>query len=242
MPFSLTTVNFFAGMINMKLVLPVIHHIDKDTTWEQAEIAYKCGADGIFLISHYDDDIVLGPIGKEISHENWKNSYGDKFKVGLNLLHTKALDSFDTVIDYELDALWLDNAGITSLGISPLTKALIDKIKINKTELFASVAFKYQANESNPALAAKTAQENGFIATTSGAATGSAPSVEKIALMSKATGGQLGIASGMTLENIYEFIPYLSHILVATGVSIDEHRFNPLILKDFINICHNFKS
>jgi predicted TIM-barrel enzyme len=226
----------------MKLVLPVIHHIDKDTTWEQAEIAYKCGADGVFLISHYDEDIVLGPIAKEINSENWKNFYGNKFKLGLNLLHTKAVDSFDIVTNYGLDALWLDNAGINSAGISSLTISLIEKMKQTPIEVFASVAFKYQTHDPLPGQAARLVQTHGFIATTSGAATGSAPSVEKIALMSKATNGQLGVASGMTLENIPEFIPYLSHILVATGVSVDEHRFNPVLLKEFVDICHNFKS
>lgn len=226
----------------MKLVLPVIHHIEKDTTWEQAEIAYKCGADGIFLISHYDEDIVLGPIAKEINNEKWKNSYGNKFKLGLNLLNTKALDSFDMVVDYNLDTLWLDNAGINSAGISSLTLSLMEKMKKTPVEVLASVAFKYQTHEPLPAQAAKIAQNNGFIATTSGAATGSAPSLEKIAFMSQATNGQLGVASGMTLENISDFIPYLSHILVATGVSIDEHRFDPVLLKQFVEICHNFKS
>lgn len=242
MLFSLIMVNFFAGTIDMKLVLPVIHHIEKDTTWEQAEIAYKCGADGVFLISHYNEDIVLGPIAKEINSENWKNHYGDKFKIGLNLLHTQALDSFDTVVSYGLDALWLDNAGISSGGVSSLGNSLLQRNKNKSIEIFASVAFKYQAHEALPGVAAKIAQEHGFIPTTSGSGTGSAPSLEKIALMSKATNGQLGVASGMTVDNISEFIPYLSHILVATGVSIDEHRFNPKLLKEFVDICHSFKS
>ena len=225
----------------MKIVLPVIHHIDKDTTWEQAEIAYKCGADGIFLISHFNEDLDLPPIAKEISQENWKTPSGKEFKLGLNLLNTHHLNSFDIVKDYDLDYLWLDHAGINSSGISESGKILVQKYSQHpKIDIFASVAFKYQATDPNPPLAAQIADSFGFIATTSGAGTGSAPSVDKIQSMNVTASGRLAVASGMTVENIKNFIPYLSHILVATGVSIDEHRFNNKKLKQFIDICHNY--
>ena len=66
----------------------------------------------------------------------------------------------------------------------------------------------------------------GFIPTTSGSGTGSAPDLEKIVAMSRATGGVLAIASGMTPWNVAQYAPYLSHILVATGIALDEHRID----------------
>lgn len=222
----------------MKYVLPVIHHIDKDTTWEQATLAYQCGADGVFLISHFNEDMELAPIAREILDENWLNRKKQKFTVGLNLLNTTPLDALDIVLKYKLDALWLDNAGINSTGISVYGQKIIEQHIINsEIKIFASVAFKYQAHEPNPAKAAQVVDSLGLIATTSGSGTGSAPSLDKIASMVPDS-GQLAVASGMTVENISNFKPYLSHILVATGVSVDDHHFDKDLLKKFIEICH----
>ena len=220
----------------MSLVLPVIHHLDENTTLEQAEIAHKCDADGIFLISHFNRDKDLAPIASSI-----KKLYPqENFKVGLNLLNTHPLNTFEIVEKYNLDSLWLDTPGINSNGLSRLAHDLIEKMKNSPSiEVFASLAFKYQAVENFPAKAALFAKENGFIPTTSGTKTGIPPSVEKITEMSKATDGLLAVASGMDVDNIKNYSQYLSHILVATGVSIDEHRFDKDLLQKFIKLCRN---
>jgi uncharacterized protein len=60
------------------------------------------------------------------------------------------------------------------------------------------------------------------VVTTSGPGTGRAPELEKIKIMGEAAkqcGRGLAIASGVTPENVAQFMPYATHILVATGVS-----------------------
>ena len=210
-----------------KFVYPVIHHLNAKLTLEQATICHQAGADGVFLISHENKDNELPELGIEIKETL-------KMKVGLNLLATPAVQSFDIVQKSKLDMLWLDNAGVSSEGLSPLGMLLKDLVNYKKLELFASVAFKYQKYESNPKEAAYLALKSGFIPVTSGSATGVSPAVEKIKEMSEAVGGNLGVASGMNLENIDNYKKYLKYILVATGVSVDEHHFDYELLKAFI--------
>lgn len=61
------------------LILPVIHHIDDKTSLEQAEVAFDAGADGVFLISHEGEDLVLANLGQIIKTRH------DTKLVGLNL-------------------------------------------------------------------------------------------------------------------------------------------------------------
>ena len=127
---------------------------------------------------------------------------------------------------------------VSSLGLCFEGLTLQAWAKENKhIDVFASVAFKYQAEDPNPSLAAQLAQSAGFIPTTSGAGTGKAPTVEKIASMYEATGGLLAVASGMTPENIAQFKPYLSHVLVSTGISKDEYHFDLDKLENFIKFA-----
>lgn len=106
--------------------------------------------------------------------------------------------------------------------------------KFPAISVFGSVAFKYQPDEPNPAEAARQALAVGMIPTTSGAATGLAPEIAKIKGMSAAASGRLAVASGMTPDNVAEYAPHLSHILVATGVARDEHTLDPLLLRRFV--------
>ena len=59
------------------------------------------------------------------------------------------------------------------------------------------------------------------VVTTSGPATGVPPSEEKIRVMGAAArrrGGSLAVASGVTAENIFLFLPHAESFLVGTGV------------------------
>jgi predicted TIM-barrel enzyme len=142
----------------------------------------------------------------------------------------------DAVPDLNLDYLWGDNCGVSSKGLTTRGEELSAWAKRHPNQrVFASVAFKYQPAEPDPAEAARQALAAGFIPTTSGSATGSPPTLEKIRSMSEAAGGKLAIGSGMTVENVREYIPYVSHILVSTGISQDEHRWDQARMRAFVN-------
>lgn len=210
-------------------VFPVIHYLNHDLALQQVDLARICGADGVFLISHHGNDDELVQVAAEA-----KGLYPD-FKIGINLLSEGALDACTKAADANLDMVWADDMGVDSNGGNAMADSLSRFAReFPPIQLFASVAFKYRPDESNPPLAAKNAKQLGFVPTTSGSATGSAPEVQKIIDMYLATGGQLAIASGMSPENVADFAPYLSHILVATGVGLNEHRIDPQRLNQLI--------
>lgn len=214
-------------------VYPVIHYKDDITTMNEACIAYEAGADGVFLISHLGDNENLIPIAVNI-----KKTLG--FNVGLNFLGDDAMYTAKIVKEYGLDMVWSDYCGLSSEGLSLEGYQLHFWGEDNKhIEIFASVAFKYQADEPNPPLAAEFAKKYGFIPTTSGSGTGHAPTVEKIESMSVAAGGCLAVASGMTPKNIEQFKDHISHVLVSTGISRDEYHFDEELIKLFINLAKN---
>lgn len=202
-------------------ILPVIHYLDRDTAFAEVGTAVLCGADGVFLISHHGDDPDLLEVGVAIKKKH------PGFPIGINLLSTGAVDAARNAIALAFPMLWGDDLGVDSNGVNEAGR-LIETLRYSNPgfQVFASVAFKYRPHEPDPAKAAQNALEAGFIPTTSGSGTGSAPDLEKIVAMSRATGGVLAIASGMTPWNVAEYAPYLSHILVATGIAMDEHRID----------------
>lgn len=208
------------------LVFPVIH-IRSDAgplthALENAGMAFEAGADGVFLISMDGHDELLSYLGREV-----KMRHEDKL-VGLNYLTLGAQQAIARSASAGMDMTWSDNAHTHSSqpkeDAEPIAKALS---YFKGHRFFGGVAFKYQRREPFPDLAAIRAAELGFIPTTSGPGTGAAADLEKIIQMSKALdGGDLAIASGITPDNVLTFAPYLSHILVATGVSKNEHDFD----------------
>ncbi|MDF8364697.1 hypothetical protein [Achromobacter anxifer] len=196
----------------------------------QSELAFDAGAPGVFLISHNQHDAQLAPLGCEL-----KERHPDKF-VGVNHLGLSAIDSFTALLRSGLDGMWTDRPGVDSRGVQ--NKQLFELAREHPAlSVFASVAFKYQAADENPPQAARHALTAGYLPTTSGSATGVAAPLEKVKFMSAATGGRLAIASGMTAANISVLGPYLSHILVATGVSTDEYHFDYELLRQFLGLA-----
>lgn len=215
-------------------VLPVIHHLNADTTRDQAVLARNCGADGVFLISHYHFDqelLDLVPALREDCGQFW---------LGVNLLGERApAEAYRRAAAAGFDGVWLDYCGVDSLGanVQALHLARLRRrtqLGHKRLDVFASVAFKYQAPEPSPAMAALNALTLGFVPTTSGPATGKAPVLSKVQAMWDEADRTLAVASGLTPDNIASFAPYLSHALVATGVSRDEHHFDPELLRVFV--------
>ena len=203
-------------------ILPVVHHLNIALSHEQIDLAFEVGADGVFVISHDGDDTELMDVIIE-----QKKAHPERY-IGVNFLSMHyPVRAYNVAATTGADAVWLDNAGVDSTSIElGQYVAEAKRARAGNQHIFASVAFKYQAPEPDPVKAAVNALSLGFIPTTSGPGTGQAPEVQKIIDMSAATNGILGIASGMTPENVELYAPHLSHILVATGVSQDMHHFD----------------
>lgn len=104
------------------------------------------------------------------------------------------------------------------------------------------MAFKYQRTDPSPGVAALHAFQLGMIPTTSGDQTGRAPSINKIQLIRNTLPSEspLAVASGMTPENIEDYLPYVSHYLVSTGISSDGYHFDLKRLEQFIKAVHQY--
>lgn len=208
-------------------IIPVIHHLNKLTTHSEIQKAIDCKADGVFLISHHGGDRELLSIAIDAQQNN------PTFRFGINMLSSSPLDAVALAAKGGIQMVWGDDVGVDSSGlnalgleIATLHEALQEEVPAITVEIFAGVAFKYRIYELQPAEAARQAFKAGFIPTTSGIATGMAPDLGKIVAMSNATNGVLAVASGITPENVAQYAPYLSHILVATGIAIDEYTMD----------------
>ena len=215
----------------------VIHHQSADLTLEQAQAVLALGADGVFLISHEGQDAALPPLAQQLvqRYSHARTLRGQRPVWGLNLLQTPPLAALELAGQAGADALWVSAPGVTSAGVTPEGHNLAQSMRRwPQVSVWGCVAFKYQPDEPDPPAAAAAALALGMHPTTSGAGTAQAPDVTKIAAMSQAVQGRLAIASGMTVENVERYAPWVSDILVSTGVSLDAHHVDPARLTAFL--------
>jgi hypothetical protein len=204
-------------------VWPVIHVRDPATALSNAALAAQLGAHGVFLIQMEGNDGRLDPIAKTI-----KEHY-PPLVLGVNYLSMEADFALGRAIRQEYQASWTDNPGVRSDSTHAMGEACADQLRhYPDHEFFAAVAFKYQRVDPDPAGAAQKALAMGMLPTTSGAATGVAPDVEKLAAIRAGIGpeARLAVASGVTPENAAAMKPFVTDFLVATGIGQDFYTFD----------------
>lgn len=217
------------------VIVPVIHYADEGQAMRNAERAFAAGCDGVLLI-----DMAMGhsqPLLRAACAI--KARWAEKL-VGVNLLGVDpqvAVKMSDTL---GLDMTWIDEQ-LTHSGGAPWMEARrVAKARARGDHLiFVGTAFKYQPHEPDAATAALKASEFGFIPTTSGPATGRPADLSTIKDLWEVMGpeSRLAVASGVTPENIAAFAPFVSHVLVSTGVSSSFHEFDPKGLQELVTAC-----
>ena len=211
-----------------KLFYTVIHVEDLEQTLINADYAYSNGADGIFLINHAVSTGMLLNI-----YQNVRKKYLHNW-IGLNFLGLDA-DEAMQILPEDADGLWTDNAEIDESGNNIFPWEWYVKFKKTHPEssYFGGVAFKYQRHVENLESAAEKAAACMDVICTSGAGTGVAASIEHVQRLSTAKGKrQLALASGVTPENIADFLPYADCFLVATGISKSFRMLDPDKVKE----------
>lgn len=201
---------------NRHTLLPVIHAETEEQVLRNADIARGAGCDGIFLINH------------SISAEELLEIHGavaaalPDWWVGVNCLGAAPEDVFSALRD-SVDGLWADNARIDEEEDAQSDAETIRASREAsgwKGLYFGGVAFKYQRPVRDHARAARLAAGFMDVVTTSGPGTGQAAPVEKIRTMKQAIGSfPLAIASGITPENIHDYLDHADCFLVATGIA-----------------------
>lgn len=205
-------------------VLPVIHVADFDQARRNTDIAHAAGADGVFLINHHIGSSELLRIYHAVAaeHPNWW--------IGLNCLDRSPLQVF-AEIPATLSGLWVDNAGIEEGRTLQQFATSVQEVRAKAGWAglyFGGVAFKYQRPVDDLAAAGRIAKNYIDVVTTSGPGTGKAAAVSKIATLRESLGDHpLAIASGITPENVSEYLEIADCFLVATGISASFTELNP---------------
>ncbi len=204
--------------------LAVVHVEGGRQALRNAKIALQGGADGVFLINHgevaYHSLIEIYQMIRENLPSLW---------VGINCLDvgTAAIIYIPT----NTAGLWVDNAYISE-GENPTFRAKqflnLRKDRNWQGLYFGGVAFKYQKEVVDVAKVARLAMPFVDVITTSGLGTGQPADIGKIRTMKDAIGDHpLAIASGVTPENVSQYMPHADCFLVATGISTSHTELDP---------------
>lgn len=208
--------NYHETFPKKHVVLPVIHVKDTDHAIRNASIAQEAGADGVFLIS------MRGmPHTKLTQVQRAVREQFGTWWIGVNYLDVPTVKVFSSATP-AISGIWVDDARINA-WISDQVEAeeiANSRVKSGWSGLyFGGVAFKYQEHVKDVALASQIATKYMDVVTTSGTGTGSAPDLEKITLMKARIGTHpLGIASGISPENVHNYKEVADCFLVATSL------------------------
>jgi len=218
------------------VVLPVVHVASTRQALWNVMVARDAGADGVFLINHSISDNTL----LHIHHEVLDAFPG--FWVGVNCLGLSVTKLFE-VVSPDVAGVWVDNAAIQEdreeHDLAEQVLAVQQQTKWPGL-YFGGVAFKYQRAVTDLASAARIAARYMDVVTTSGSSTGHAALREKIVAMKQALDDfPLAIASGITPENVGDYLDIADCFLVATGISRSFEELDPGLLDALLQKVRN---
>ncbi|MFT5194975.1 MAG: phosphoribosylanthranilate isomerase [Cellvibrionaceae bacterium] len=229
-----------------KSLYPVIHVQNVGQALRNAQIAFEAECDGVFLINHENEDGIRDLNYSDLLeiHAAVAAQFPDWW-IGVNCLDLAAADVFQH-LHPTVNGVWVDNGEIDET--KPEQQAAQKNLDAKSQSgwqgvYFGGVAFKYQRPLEKIEDAARAAAiAAGFIdvVTTSGPGTGETASIQKIKAMRKALGDKpLGLASGITPENIEQYLPWVDIFLVATGISHSFYELDAKKVRQLARIVHN---
>lgn len=221
-----------------KVILPVIHIKNGNLALKNAIIAKEAGADGIWIIDHnLKSNSDLSILANYIENEC-------KFWVGANYLGLGSNTAFEEAFKMDVRGVWTDNAGIEDDFVSEEAD-IVNELRLLAKDsclYFGGVAFKYQKPIYDLATVTKVAKGYVDVITTSGSGTGIAADIDKIKTIYEAAEGHpIAIASGITPENVEEYLPYVDAFLVSTGINKDFYNFDEERLKMLVDKINNYE-
>lgn len=218
--------------------LAVVHTTNKAQAIHDTSVAHENGADGVFLINHAISSQSLFDV-----YEKVRTVYPN-YWIGLNCLDLSTLNAVESA-PQTINGLWSDCANVPDNGIgdersTSAFEAFERRYKSSCALYFGGVAFKHQPQPTHLAQTTKLARGYMDVVTTSGYQTGKPPALTKIQTMnSNLRGHPFAIASGMTPENVREYMPYANCFLVNTGISDDEECLDPTLVRKFADVINN---
>ena len=205
-----------------RVLLPVIHPVGRDEAVASVEVAVAAGVKGVFVINQGMSEQQVLALMRDLHGRH------PTLWVGVNLLGFAPAEVLERGLqagDGRLDGIWSDNARIDEdAAQQPEAAAFVAARRERGWNglYFGGVAFKYQREVADAKLewAARLARGYMDVVCTSGPGTGHEARVEKVAAMRAGLGtdGALALASGVTTENVGNFLPYVDAYLVGTGI------------------------
>ena len=230
------------------IVLPVIHVLNYEQTHRNIVIAMEGGCPGVFLINHDFEKEKLLPIIKRI-----RATFSD-YWLGINFLAVTGEFAFPILGALQsegicIDGYWADDACIDE------RRGENDQIEANRITTarkesgwqglyIGGTAFKKQrdVDPAGYAYSAQLATRYMDVVVTSGIATGHAADVEKIKTFRTNCGDTaLAIASGITLDNVKDYVEDADLLMVATGINFKDDFYN-IDPKKLKNLMDSIKS
>ena len=219
------------------VVLPVIHVTSREQVLRNAAISRDAQADGIFLINHSISSKELLSL-----HSSVVDAFPDWW-IGVNCLDLHPVTAIAKVSS-RVAGVWVDNALIQEdQEKQPDAQAVLESRKLNnwKGLYFGGVAFKYQRHVDDLRSAVMVARNYMDVVTTSGPGTGRAAHIEKIRIMKEALDCfPLAIASGITPENVKDYLPISDCYLVATGISRNFEELDAPLVQGLVETVRNY--
>jgi len=201
---------FERSFINRKRAFIIAIHVtpDKEAWAADIEVARDEGADGIIVIRDYrtlvtDEDVL-------VAYDYARDRY-PRWWIGVNLLQHTPQDAVFR-IKHTTSGIWFDNVRIDE-GM-PFGNAYLSMVRAKSDALhpptpplfLPSIAMKYQEPVKNLAGVAKLAEPFADVIITSGDATGVPADFEKVKTLRAATDSPIGLASGISSDNVAQFI------------------------------------
>ncbi|OGI72237.1 hypothetical protein A3J61_01985 [Candidatus Nomurabacteria bacterium RIFCSPHIGHO2_02_FULL_38_15] len=206
-----------------KLFLVALHVESTKQSFDEAKKIFAGGADGVLLVNNgfmvFAKDLFSVAEAIKKQYANWI--------VGINPLDIEAGDAVRMFGEHgkNLDTLWVDDGGIIEGSDVMILNRYVDtylKLLNQKQQYYGSIDFKYKQPAKDLVAVSKLAAEKFGVVITSGPATGKEPDLQKIMTIKQAIGDTpLGIASGMSTDNIGLFLPYADIFIVGTSLLVD---------------------
>ncbi len=230
---------FRTAFASRHVVLAVIHVAGQEQTLRNAHLAREAGADGCFLISHgmVTDDELIG------IHDDVTAAVPGWW-VGVNCLSLTVPQVFARVGN-RVAGVWVDDALVdeTQAG-QPAAEGVLEVQRRHgwRGLYFGGVAFKYQRPVKDAGRAAAAAAGYMDVVTTSGPGTGRAAAPEKVRAMKQALGdAPLALASGVSPENVTDYLGCADCFLVSSGVSYTFEDLDPARLRDLVRVVRAWR-
>lgn len=205
-----------------KVLFAVLHCTVGDETHavEQTRRSVEGGANGVFLIIMQQTESIAASV---IQLYDAVRAANPALFIGLSFLGLRP-DEAMRVVPLSADALWTDE-GVSFAGVHDS----LERLQVTRDErgyeglLFGGFSFKGTAKIPTDQLSgfAPLALEHLDIPNTSGDGTGVAMELERAVAIRDALGDVvISIASGVTTENVQDYLPFIDAFMVGTGIEL----------------------